>query len=346
MSVENLKDYYGRILKTSTDLKTTACCLPVAPPPRLQALLADIHDEVKEKFYGCGLIAPDALEGATVLDLGCGAGRDVYLLSRLVGRNGHVVGVDMTREQLAVARRHVGWHTDRYGYDRPNVTFFEGYIEALDELPIARGDVDVIVSNCVVNLSPDKKRVFEQAFGMLKNGGEFHFSDVYCDRRLPIDAQTDPILHAECVGGALYWNDFLGLAREAGFRDPRLVTSHEIHITEPVLKARVGAARFFSATYRLFKLDGLEEACEDYGQAVIYRGGIAGAEDALVLDSHHRFEAGRVVPVCGNTLRMITGTRFARHFDVAGKGERHFGIFPACGTAIPFADGTAPAACC
>jgi SAM-dependent methyltransferase len=346
MSVENLKDYYGRILKTSTDLKTTACCLPVAPPPRLQALLGDIHDEVKEKFYGCGLIAPDALQGATVLDLGCGAGRDVYLLSRLVGREGHVTGVDMTREQLAVARRHVGWHTNRFGYDRPNVAFFEGYIEALDELPIAPGGVDIVVSNCVVNLSPDKRRVFEQSFRMLKPGGEFYFSDVYADRRLPADVQTDPVLHAECVGGALYWNDFLALARQAGFVDPRLVTSHEIQISDPLLKARVGEARFFSATYRLFKLDGLEPACEDYGQAVIYRGGIEGAEDALALDSHHRFEAGRVVPVCGNTLRMLTQTRFAPYFDVVGKGDRHYGIFPGCGTAIPFVSATASTACC
>jgi SAM-dependent methyltransferase len=347
MSVENLKDYYGRILQTSTDLKTTACCLPFAPPPRLQALLADIHDEVKEKFYGCGLIAPDALVGASVLDLGCGAGRDVYLLSRLVGAKGHVVGVDMTREQLAVARRHIGWHTDRFGYDRPNITFLEGYIEALDELPIPPASVDVIVSNCVVNLSPDKRRVFAQAFRLLKTGGEFYFSDVYADRRLPAEVQTDPVLHAECVGGALYWNDFLTLARQSGFLDPRLVTSHEIHISDPVLKTRVGEARFFSATYRLFKLDGLEPACEDYGQAVIYRGGIEGAEDALVLDAHHRFEAGRVIPVCGNTLRMLTQTRFASYFDVVGTGDRHYGIFPGCGTAIPFASmPTLAAACC
>ncbi len=347
MSVENLKDYYGRILKSSTDLKTTACCLPFAPPPRLQALLADIHEEVKEKFYGCGLIAPDALSGATIVDLGCGAGRDVYLLSRLVGPDGHVIGVDMTPEQLAVARRHSAWHAARFRYDRSNVTFLEGYIEALDDLPIPAGSVDVMVSNCVVNLSPDKRRVFAQAHRLLKPGGEFYFSDVYADRRLPSDVQTDPVLHAECVGGALYWNDFFSLARHAGFLDPRLVASHEIHISDPVLKARIGEARFFSATYRLFKVEGLEPACEDYGQAVIYRGGIEGAETHLILDAHHRFDAGRVVPVCGNTLRMLTETRFAPHFEVVGKGDRHHGIFPGCGTTIPFAGGaTAAPACC
>lgn len=346
MSVENLKNYYGRILKTSTDLKTTACCVPTAPPARLQALLADIHDEVKEKFYGCGLIAPDVLDSAAVVDLGCGAGRDAYLLSRLVGSRGQVTGVDMTAEQLAVARKHVGWHTDKFGYRQPNVTFVEGYIEALDELGLAAGTADVVVSNCVVNLSPDKQRVFGQVHRLLREGGEFYFSDVYADRRLPTAVTSDPVLHAECIGGALYWNDFLTLARRTGFADPRLVTSHEIHISDPVLKAKAGAARFFSATYRLFKLGDLEGACEDYGQAMIYRGGIDGAEDAWMLDAHHRFEVGRVTPVCGNTLSMLTRTRFAPYFEVVGNGDRHHGIFPGCGTMMPFADDGISNGCC
>jgi SAM-dependent methyltransferase len=252
----------------------------------------------------------------------------------------------MTPEQLSVARSHLGWHTTRYGYAKPNVEFHDGYIEALDELPLAPGSVDVIVSNCVVNLSPDKRRVFEQAFRLLKDGGEFYFSDVYADRRLPPEVRDDPVLHAECLGGALYWNDFLTLAKQAGFGDPRLVTSHEIEAADAALKRQIGAARFFSATYRLFKLAGLEPACEDYGQAVVYRGGIDGAEDVLDFDAHHRFEAGRVVPVCGNTLIMLKQTRFAPHFDLMGDGARHFGIFPGCGTALPFATASAGAKPC
>ena len=346
MSVENLKDYYGRILKDSSDLKTTACCLPTPPPARLRALLADIHEEVKAKFYGCGLIAPELLHAAAILDLGCGAGRDAYLLSRLVGQDGRIIGVDMTPEQLAVARKHVAWHAERYGYGKPNVEFHEGYIEALDELPLESDGIDVIVSNCVLNLSPDKGRVLKQAFRLLKPGGEFYFSDVYADRRLPDDVRNDPVLHAECLGGAMYWNDFLNTAKQAGFLDPRLVSSHEIEVSDAPLGRKIGAARFYSATYRLFKLAGLEPACEDYGQAVIYRGGIEGAEHHLDLDTHHRFEEGRVVPVCGNTLIMLKETRFASYFDVVGDGARHYGIFPGCGTPIPFASSSAGAGSC
>ncbi len=343
MNLEVVKDYYGKVLKTSKDLKTSACCDGGGVPAHLEPLLANVHEEVRAKYYGCGIVVPAALKGCRVLDLGSGSGRDVYMIAQLVGPEGEVVGVDMTDEQLETARSFIDWHTRAFGYARPKVKFLKGYIERLGELGLEPQSFDVIVSNCVINLSVDKSAVLRGAFDLLKPGGELYFADVYCDRRLPDAVTADPVLYGECLGGALYWNDFLTLARQAGFLDPRLVTSHEVHISDPVLKARVGEARFFSATYRLFKLDGLEPACEDYGQAAIYRGGIDGAEEALVLDSHHRFETGRVVPVCGNTLRMLTETRFAPYFDVVGKGDRHYGIFAGCGSAIPFTSAATPA---
>jgi len=160
--------------------------------------------------------------------------------------------------------------------------------------------------------------------------------------------QADPILYGECLSGALYWNDFLQLARAAGFGDPRLVTDRPISVDDPRLAARVGNICFFSATYRLFKLAGLEASCEDYGQAVRYRGGIAHAPDAFDLDRHHRFERGRVTAVCGNTWRMLAETRFAPAFDFFGDTGTHYGIFDGCGEALPFNTGgaTAPDSCC
>ena len=158
------------------------------------------------------------------------------------------------------------------------------------------------------------------------------------------------MLYGECLGGALYWNDFLPMAKEAGFLDPRLVTSRPIGITNEAVKQKLGAAKFFSATYRLFKLDGLETACEDYGQAVIYKGSIADQPEAFELDGHHLIERGKVFPVCGNTWRMLADTRFQPHFDFIGDFSTHYGIFPGCGTSIPFASGEAPKAssggCC
>ncbi|MFZ2469121.1 MAG: methyltransferase domain-containing protein, partial [Parvibaculum sedimenti] len=283
-----------------------------------------------------------------VLDLGCGAGRDCFVLSRLVGEEGSVVGVDMTAEQLAHARAHIDGQTRAYGYARPNVAFIDGYIEELGALGLEPESFDVIVSNCVINLSPDKRAVLEGAWKLLKPGGELYFADVYADRRLPAALRDDPVLLGECLAGALYWNDFLNLARSTGFADPRLIADRPLAVNDAKMRARLGPARFFSATYRLFKLDGLEPSCEDHGQAVIYKGGIPECEDVFILDKHHAIEKGRAFPVCGNTFRMLSETRFAPHFDFIGDFSRHFGIFAGCGTNIPFdeAAGVTGGGCC
>jgi arsenite methyltransferase len=341
-----VQDYYGRQLQSTSDLKTSACCDISAIPEWLKPLLSNIHPDVLSRYYGCGLVCPPLLKGCRVLDLGCGSGRDVYALAQLVGSSGSVVGVDMTDEQLAIAEKYRTHHAEVFGFD--NVQFLHGYIERLEDLNLEAGSFDVIVSNCVVNLSPDKDAVMRGVHRLLKLGGEFFFSDVYADRRVPTAVRNDPVLYGECLGGALYWNDFVRLSHQHGFADPRLTTDRPLEITDPVLATRAGNLRFYSATYRLFKIAELETACEDYGQAVIYKGTIPEHPDKYALDKHHDMEAGRVFPVCGNTWRMLQDTRFAPHFEFIGNFDRHYGIFTGCGTSIPYdtnASGNA-AACC
>lgn len=345
---ESVQDYYGKVLESSSDLKTSACCDSSSTPAWLKPLLARVHPEVSAKYYGCGLIAPQLLEGCRILDLGSGSGRDCYVLAQMVGAAGEVIGVDMTAEQLAVANQHLDYHAEQFGF--ANVRFRQGYIEQLDSLGLPDNYFDVIVSNCVINLSPDKDAVLREAWRLLKPGGELYFSDIYADRRLPDAVRQDEVLYGECLGGALYWNDFANLAKRHGFLDPRLVEDRPLEITDPAIAAKLGNARFFSATYRLFKLDGLEPACEDYGQAVIYKGSIADAPHHLLLDKHHLIETGRIFPVCGNTWRMLKDTRFATHFEFIGNFDRHYGIFPGCGGALPFDSASAATdnggACC
>lgn len=344
---EEVQHYYGNVLQGSADLKTDACCTASAPPPHLRAALGAVHEEVRGRYYGCGLVVPPLLDGLRVLDLGCGAGQDCYVLAQLVGPEGAVVGVDMTTEQLAVAERHRAWHAERFGY--ANVEFRHGYIERLGELGLADNSFDLIVSNCVINLVPDKAAVLREARRLLKPGGELYFSDVYADRRVPAELAADPVLYGECLGGALYWNDFLRLAHEAGFADPRLVEDRPLAITNDAVQDKLGNIRFHSATCRLFKLDGLEPDCEDYGQAVRYRGSVPQHPYELILDKHHVMETGRLFPVCGNTWRMLHDTRFREHFDFYGDFSRHYGLFPGCGGGLPFDGGSAAddaAGCC
>ena len=329
-----VQNYYGKELQSTNDLKTSACCDISNMPEWLKPLLANIHDEVLSRYYGCGLVCPALLEGCRILDLGSGSGRDVYALAQLVGENGHVVGVDMTDEQLAVAKQHQAYHVDKFGYD--NVTFLHGYIEKLDELDLEANSFDIIVSNCVINLSPDKAAVMASVQRLLKPGGEFYFSDVYADRRIPQSLIDDPVLYGECLSGALYWKDFVRLSRGAGFLDVRLIEDRPLEITDSLLAAKIGEIQFFSATYRLFKIASLEDACEDHGQAVIYKGTIAQAPHRFDLDKHHAIEAGRVFPVCGNTFRMLKESRFAPHFDFIGDDSRHYGIFAGCGELMLF----------
>ncbi len=333
---EGVQDYYGNVLQGSADLKTNACCTDQDMPNYLKAALSNIHDEVMLRYYGCGLVSPQLLTGKRILDLGCGAGRDCYALAQLVGESGFVLGVDMTEEQLSVAKSHIDYHRDRFGYQQANTEFRKGYIEKLDELDLPDNSFDIIVSNCVINLSPDKDAVLREAFRLLKPGGELYFSDVYADRRIPADLVADPVLYGECLSGALYWNDFIRKAKDAGFADPRLVEDRPITIENTLLEQRIGHIEFFSATYRLFKLEGLESHCEDYGQAVIYKGTVDHHPELFTLDKHHRIPTGKVFPVCGNTWRMLHDTRLQPHFDFIGNFDNHFGIFNGCGTDLPF----------
>ncbi len=350
MNLANSQDYYGKVLASSADLKTDACCTAEAPPPAVLDAMRNVHEDVRSRYYGCGLVAPQAIEGCHILDLGSGSGQDAYILAQMVGENGSVTGVDTTPEQLAVARTHEDWHRERFGYAKPNTRFIEGDIEKLLELDLPENHFDVIVSNCVINLVADKGAVFEAAHRLLKDGGELYFSDVYSDRRVPAELQSDPVLHGECLSGALYWGDFVALAKAAGFADPRLVTSRPLGIDDPQIAAKLDGIGFHSATYRLFKLPGLESQCEDYGQAVRYKGTLAGSERVFELDGHHLIEAGRMFPICGNSWKMLADTRFAQHFDFFGDFSVHYGVFPDCGIAIPFDSGSGaepqPAACC
>jgi arsenite methyltransferase len=309
---EAIKDYYGKQLTSSVDLKTNACTSNAHILPRfIRNVLGLIHEEVTTKYYGCGPVFPSALTGAAVLDLGSGSGRDCYVLSKLVGEEGSVVGLDMTDEQLATANKYIDYHTRLFSYSTPNVRFLKGYMENLKEAGLDSQQFDIIVSNCVINLSQDKSLVLKEAYRVLKEGGELYFSDVYSDRDLPANVREHKELWCECVAGAINWTDLYKLAKEIGFSVPRLVTSSLISIQQeeyPVL----GDAKFVSATYRLFKLP----AGPGVTMSVVYNGDIEGFEEELLFDHGITFQRGEECHVKPELAQILKSSRYNKYFTI------------------------------
>ncbi|XP_002736526.1 arsenite methyltransferase-like [Saccoglossus kowalevskii] len=310
--LDSVKEYYGKVLKTDKDLKTNACTGGMRMPKHIRDALSKVHDEVVTKYYGCGLVIPDSLEGCSVLDLGSGSGRDCYTVAQLVGAKGSVTGIDMTDEQLDVANKYKEYHRELFGYSENNVHFVKGYIEKLGEAGLKDNTFDVIISNCVVNLSPDKRAVLSEAFRVLKPGGELYFSDVYASKPVPKEVQENKVLWGECISGALYWDDLMKIAKEVGFTKPRLVTASHISIDNEKLQSIVGDIKFVSATYRLFKIpaDVNYEATQG-----IYDGTITACEKGFVFDAQNEFKTGDVVKIDSDLATILRSTRFADDFS-------------------------------
>jgi SAM-dependent methyltransferase len=345
--MEDVKNYYGKILHSTADLQSKACCCsPDTMPREVKEALKLIAPEVVSRYYGCGSPLPPLLAGATILDLGCGSGRDVYVAAKLAGEQGQVIGVDMTPEQLAVAEKYEEEQRRRFGYAASNTRFLLGYIEDLRSLGIEDNSVDVVISNCVINLSPYKEKVFEEIWRVLRPGGELYFSDVFADRRIPEPLASDPLLHGECIGGAMYYEDFRRLMQRVGFRDFRYASIREIQLDNAAIVEKVGFARFTERTVRAFKLEDLEDMCEDYGQIAVYAGTIPGHPHTYDFDDHHRFVAGKPLLICGNTASMLSKTRFASAFTVMGDRATHYGAFAGCGSADESVRETGSGSCC
>jgi arsenite methyltransferase len=183
---------------------------------------------------GCG--NPVALatlkKGEIVLDLGSGGGFDCFLAARKVGKGGRVIGVDMTPEMVEKARENA--RKGSYG----NVEFRLGEIE---NLPVADGTVDVVISNCVINLSPDKARTFQEAYRVLKPGGRLMVSDVVLKRELPTQLKNSIVAYTGCIAGAMMRDKYLGTIKDAGFRDVEILGETrfpmEMVVSQPTIKA-------------------------------------------------------------------------------------------------------------
>ncbi len=205
------------------------------------SMIGDAYDEVEgyvaeaDLGLGCGLPTEYAnlQAGQTVLDLGAGAGLDAFVARRIVGEEGRVIGLDMTQEMVDKARANAR----SLGYD--NVDFYLGDIEAM---PFEDDTVDVVISNCVLNLVPDKKAAFAEMYRVLRPGGHFCVSDVVYQGEMPEAVKRSAELYVGCVAGAMERGAYLGALQEAGFSDVEVVKGRVIDVPDEVLHQILGPA--------------------------------------------------------------------------------------------------------
>lgn len=334
------REYYGQVLAAFRNQQAAACRSAPGRPEHLLPVVRLIHPEIQDRFYGCGSPIPAALEDASVLVLGCGRGRDCYLLSKLVGPQGRVLGIDIDANELAVAERYVDYHAGRFGY--ANVKFLHACGEDLSA--IADASMDVVLSSCMLNLSVDMPRVLGELFRVLKPGGELCISEIFADRRIPESLRGDLALKGECLGGAYYQQDFRRLLAMQGCADARVLSSAPLELQHYEIERRFGFVGFSWSTIRAFKLQ-LEDRCEDFGQAATYLGTLPGHPERFALDDHHLLEAGQPLRVCGNTADMLGVTRYAPHFRIEGDKSVHRGPFD-CSAPMPSAAAGCGPGCC
>lgn len=206
------KHYAERITSSASCCGGSSDCCSSESSLYPADLLATLPEGESTISYGCGdpITLASLQPGQTVLDLGSGAGLDCFFAAKKVGETGHVIGVDMTPEMLERARGSAK------RLNIQNVEFRQGYLE---DLPVDSNSVDVIISNCVINLAPDKSKVFAEAFRVLKRGGKFAVSDIVTDGPLPASIKQSLSAWAGCVSGAVEAEEYVGMMKAVGFTD-------------------------------------------------------------------------------------------------------------------------------
>jgi len=311
---QQVSERYARAVTTGEQM-----CCPTGY--NFDDLRAFVPEEVLRVSYGCGTPAGLATvrHGETVLDIGSGGGIDCFEAARRVGPSGRVIGIDMTDEMLAMARRNAPIVSKNLGYAAPNVEFRKGHAE---NLPVEDGTIDLIISNCVINLAPDKTKVFHEMFRAIRPGGRFTISDIVADQPVPQYLIHDTQKWGDCLSGALPAWEYLGGLVQAGF-----LGVHQVKFTPWSV---IDGIHFFSLTLTGYKLPEAAEATEA-GFATLV-GPFKRAVDELG-QTYHR---GKPAPVSTRAAQLLKTPPFERLFllaetpiSLATTDQRLISILPA-----------------
>jgi len=262
-------------------------------------LTSFIPEEVLKISYGCGTPAGLKTVGAgeTVLDIGSGGGIDCFEAARLVGPTGYVIGIDMTDTMLDIARRNAPIVMKNLGYANPNVEFRKGMADAM---PVDDGTIDVIISNCVINLAPDKRLVFREMFRVAKPGGRFTISDIVSDQPVPQYLVHDAGKWGDCLSGALTLAEYMDGMTEAGFLGIHLVKSSPWQMIDGI--------HFFSVTLTGYKL------ASDGPESIVRYATLCGPFSRVVDERGTSYQRGIPQPIGQDTAFLLTQAPLAPHF--------------------------------
>lgn len=239
-----VKEKYSEIAEQDRELNASSCCGATCGCATIDsAIMAEDYTQLTgysptaDLGLGCGLPTEYAKikEGDTVIDLGSGAGNDAFIARSVVGASGRVIGIDFTEKMIEKARINA----DKLGYN--NVEFRQGDIE---KMPITANSANVVISNCVMNLVPNKSKAFEETFRVLKPGGHFSISDIVLRGSLPEGLQKNAEMYAGCISGSIQQIDYLSLIKAAGFTNIQLQKEKKITIPDEILALYLNASEF------------------------------------------------------------------------------------------------------
>jgi len=295
---EFVKEYYG---KAAEEPRDNLCC-PTSYP---EEDTSHIPTEVIERFYGCGspMSIAGISPGETVLDLGSGAGIDCFIAAKKTGSEGEIIGVDMTDEMLKIANTSKTEVARNLGFS--NVEFRKGFLE---EIPVDNKSVDLITSNCVINLSPDKRKVFSEMSRVLKDHGRIVVSDIVSEHEISEGLRGNEELLGECIAGALTEIQFLSYLEQTGF--------YGIEVLSKSYWKSVENMDFYSISVRGYKF-GKTAGCVFIGQRAVYKG----PYKYIIDEEGHVFPRNQTIEVCTDTAEKLRGAPYTGAFTIIEPGD-------------------------
>lgn len=287
-----VRDRYAKAASTGEQM----CCPTSYDMGHLKTF---IPEEVLKISYGCG--TPAGLQtvhaGETVLDIGSGGGIDCFEASRLVGPGGRVIGIDMTDTMLEIARKHAAVVAANLGYPASNVEFRKGMADAM---PVEDGTIDLMISNCVINLAPDKRKVFREMFRVAKPGGRFTISDIVSDQTVPQYLMHDTEKWGDCLSGALTLTNYIAGMVEAGFLGIHLIKFSPWQVIDGI--------HFFSVTLTGYKMPPLT------APSPLRYATLRGPFTRVVDECGTAYQRGIPQPITPDIAVLLSYPPFANHF--------------------------------